>query len=288
MTAKGGLVCASCNTTYINDGAFPDLIVGGRFDDPPDSARSVYEERSNHFTAENFLLPLFARLAPRPRQILSLGCGNGADVDLLVDAGYEAVGIDCGNRAGAWPARRHAERFCLANGEHLPFEDATFDLAYCGCVFPHVGVDGDSDRVRPDYKAKRVAVATEMTRVLKPGGCVLVSSPNRWCPVDLFHGRTSASPLPRWNPPGSRFLLAPSDYREIFRSAGCDRFDLLSPAGYWGFLNRRNSWSGRLLVLPVQAMFGLLSLEQLRFLRGAPISPWLVMLMHKAKGVPDR
>jgi SAM-dependent methyltransferase len=267
---------------YSRVNGFADLIVGGRFDDEADDARSSYETTSNEYLTQNYLLPTFRRRLAgisKPR-ILSLGCGVGIDVDLLTEEGWDMAGIDCGNRTAEWPARHHRERLYLANGKALPFEDQTFDLVYCGCVFPHVGVDGDSNRVLPNYHQERLQIATEMTRVLKPGGSIMVSSPNRAFPLDLFHGRSETQPLPRWNPPTSRFLLSAGDYRSLFTEAGCSQFELQPVNGYWGFLRKGQNWKGRMITWPVRTVFNLVSTDALKFLRGSVINPWLVMMMR--------
>ena len=163
--------CIRCGSAYSRLNGFPDLIVGGRFDDEADEARSSYETSSNEYLTRNYLLPTFRRRLEgiRTPRLLSLGCGVGIDVDLLTEEGWDMAGIDCGNRTVEWPARLNRERLYLANGKALPFEDRTFDLVYCGCVFPHVGVDGDSNRVLADYREQRLQIAREMIRVLKPG-----------------------------------------------------------------------------------------------------------------------
>jgi SAM-dependent methyltransferase len=212
-------------------------------------------------------------------RILSVGCGIGVDVDLLTDAGFDVVGIDNGNRTRDWPKRRHTDRLYLANGKALPFESGTFDLVYCGCVFPHIGVEGDSNHVRPDYLCERLQLAREMTRVLKPGGSIMVSSPNRMFPLDLFHGRSHSQPFPRLNLPTNPFLLSASDYRRMFGQLGCDEFELLPVTGYWGFLRKGQTWKGRVIIWPVRMVFDLVSTETLKVLRGSVVNPWLVMMM---------
>lgn len=127
---------------------------------------------------------------------------------MLRDAGFDAVGIDNGNRTRVWSRRTHKNALLMANGMHLPFDDETFDVAFCGCVFPHVGVVGDSFKVSDRYWQDRLAVASEMTRVVKRGGSIFVSSPNRLFPVDLFHGRPIGSYKPPINPPWRPFLLS--------------------------------------------------------------------------------
>jgi hypothetical protein len=148
-------------------------------------------------------------------------------------------------------------------------------------VFPHVGVEGDTNRVRPDVWHQRAEIAAEITRVLRPNGHVMVSSPNRLFPVDLFHGRSPDQPFPRVNPPWNPFLLSASDYRRLFDRAGCGRARLLPVTKYWGFIRMKRRISGRMLALPVETLFRLVSTAGLRSLRGSPVNPWLVMMAQK-------
>jgi SAM-dependent methyltransferase len=275
--------CLACGAEFSYCDGFPDLIVGGRFDDADDAERSTYEEDSNDYLARHYLIPTLQRaLPPWRRRVLSLGCGTGVDVDLLAEAGFDIVGIDCGNRSATWPRRVERERLCLANGKHLPFETASFDAVYCGCVFPHVGVEGDSNRVRPDYATERLSIAREISRVLKPGGQVMASSPNRLFPIDIFHGRTPEQPLPRVNPPWNPFLLSAGDYRRMFDAAGCRRTRLLPVTGYWGFIRMKQRTRGRLLAFPVESIFKAVSSDALRWLRGSMVNPWIVVMAEKA------
>ena len=281
--APDRIACSGCGMTFDYRDGFPDLVVGGRFDDQLGDVQTRYEQQSNQWLAQQYLIPTLGRLLAgikRPR-VLSLGCGTGVDVDQLADHGFDIVGIDCGNRSNVWPHRAHRDRFCLANGMHLPFETGSFDAVYCGCVFPHVGVEGDSNRVAPDYLQQRRAIAKEMGRVLRTGGHAMVSSPNRLFPVDIFHGRSPDQPYPRLNPPWSPFLLSAHDYRQLFAAAGCGRTQLLPVKGYWGFIRMKEKLKGRLLAFPVESIFSLVSTPAGRVLRGSPVSPWLVMAAEK-------
>ncbi len=278
------IACLGCGEEFGYVNYIPDLIRGGRFADEYEPERNNYEVLANSDLITNYLLPLFRRLLgqqSRPPRVLSVGCGIGIDVDLLANAGFDIAGIDCGTRCRAWVEREQRHRLCHANGKHLPFEDNQFDIVYSGCVFPHVGVKGDSREVLPDYYAQRLAIAKEMSRVLHPTGFLLVSSPNRLFPLDIFHGRTVEHPYPYMNMPGNPFLLSASDYRTMFQEAGCSSFSLLPVAGYWGFINMKRSWKGRLLAFPVETVFRLVSVPSLAILRGSPISPWLVGLAQK-------
>jgi SAM-dependent methyltransferase len=276
--------CTGCGSAYQYRDGFPDLVVGGRFDDEDDPERSRGEELSNAWMAQAYLGPrLRALLAgiERPR-VLSLGCGTGVDIDLLAESGFDIVGVDCGNRSAVWPRRTQRQRLYLANGKHLPFPAASFDAVYCGCVFPHIGVEGDSTTVRPDYLAQRLQVAREIARVLRPGGHVMVSSPNRLCPVDLFHRPRADWRIPRLNPPWNPFLLSAGDYESLFAQAGCGGARLLPAHGYWGFITARRTLRGRLLSWPVDRLLRLLSTGLLAPLRGSAINPWLVVTMQRS------
>jgi SAM-dependent methyltransferase len=276
--------CLKCGRRYAYESGFPDLVIGERFEDEPNEELTAYEEECNLYTAQNYFLPLFKQLLGgqkrRPR-ILSLGCGTGADVDVIGAAGFSVMGIDCGARAAAWPNRVNKHSLLHANGKNLPFESGSFDAVYCGCVFPHVGTIGDSHKVRPTYAEERAQLALEMGRVLRPGGHIVVSSPNRNFPLDIFHGRTKENPFPRLNPPGDPFLLSFRDYRQLFQPAGCSALSLLPVKGYWGFVRRKRTLMGRLTMLPVDAIFRLVSTKMGAALRNTVVSPWIVVMGTK-------
>jgi SAM-dependent methyltransferase len=276
--------CRNCGRLYGYESGFPDLVIGDRFEDEPNDELTAYEEECNLYTAQNYFLPLFKQLLGgqkrRPR-ILSLGCGTGADVDVIGAAGFSVMGIDCGARAAAWPNRVNKHSLLHANGKNLPFENGSFDAVYCGCVFPHVGTIGDSHKVRPTYADERAQLALEMGRVLRPGGHIVVSSPNRNSLLDIFHGRTKENPLPRWNPPSDPFLLSFRDYRQLFKPADLSAFSLLPVKGYWGFVRRKRTFKGRLTMLPVDAIFRLVSTRMGAALRNSAISPWIVVMGTK-------
>jgi SAM-dependent methyltransferase len=281
------IACSTCGEHFDYRDGFADLIVGGRFDDDLGDLQTRYEEASNEWLSRQYLIPTLRRLLKgiaRPR-VLSLGCGTGVDIDLLAADGFDIIGIDCGNRSESWPRRVCRDRLCLANGKHLPFETASFDAVYCGCVFPHVGVEGDSNRVRVDYQDERLAIAREMGRVLKRGGHAMVSSPNRLFPLDIFHGRSPDQPYPRLNAPWDPFLLSAADYRRLFAAAGCQSTRLLPVKGYWGFIRMKQRAVGRLLAFPIETIFNAVSFEATRALRGSAVNPWLVMAAEKTHAI---
>jgi SAM-dependent methyltransferase len=256
---------------------FPNLIAGDRFEDELPDAELAFEEASSGATTRNFWIPLFQQVwrdEAAPPVILSLGCGVGTEVDELGMADITAAGIDCGNRVRLWARRRYPNRLLLANGLHLPFPDRSFDGVFCGCVFPHVGVRGDSYEVLPDYYRHRLRLACEIARVLKPNGRLFAANPNRLFPFDMFHKGQAGSLRPRWNSPRDPFLLSLRDLRELFAEAGFRSTRAIPPRHYWSFNRSQRTLKGRLLGLPVRALFRVNGFAPLR---SSFLAPWLVV-----------
>jgi SAM-dependent methyltransferase len=279
------ITCDVCDSQYgFCDDGRPDLIVGERYDDPTPIEALLSEEKTNASTTERYWLPLFRKLwpdPPTPPKILSIGCGVGTDVETLCDAGYIAVGVDCGKRVDFWSRRRYPNHLVRANANYLPFADGTFDGMFCGCVFPHVGVQGVTYNVTQDYYTRRLKLAREMTRALKPGGKIITCNPNRYFPFDIFHEHTAERfrmrPTFPWNP----LLLSLGDYEQLFRAAGCMRAEGLPVENYWGFNGASRSLKGRALSMPVRMLFWLASRERLSALRASFLNPWLIVLIEK-------
>jgi GT2 family glycosyltransferase/SAM-dependent methyltransferase len=108
------------------------------------------------------------RIAPEGpvRRVLEVG-GGRSGLAALMYPGAEVVTVDIDPRlAGQGPADA-ASAFVCADACRLPFADGGFDAVTLFDVLEHV----------PDDRA----AATEALRVVRPGGAVLVSTPNeRW------------------------------------------------------------------------------------------------------------
>ena len=97
----------------------------------------------------------------RPR-ILDVGCGTGANLLMLSKYG-DAEGVDVSEDALAFCRERGLDKVRLGAGEELPYEDGTFDLVTALDVVEHMDDD--------------LAGLSEMQRVLRPGGRVLIFVP---------------------------------------------------------------------------------------------------------------
>ncbi len=96
-------------------------------------------------------------------RILDVGCGAGQVVGALADAGYEAYGVDV-SEPNIERARKFSDRCQMYDGRHLPFPDEHFASVGALNVLEHV------EEPEP--------FITELVRVVRPEGRVLLSSPN--------------------------------------------------------------------------------------------------------------
>ena len=110
------IVCASCNAPFDYRDGFADLIVGGRFDDQLGDAQTRYEEQSNEWLADRYLVPTLTRMlagVTRPR-VLSLGCGTGVDIDRPSGRGVNIAIASASPTACTCPSKATASTRCIA------------------------------------------------------------------------------------------------------------------------------------------------------------------------------
>lgn len=178
------------------------------------------------------LAPVARRFAPAGGRALEVGCGYGRNlVALAAVPGLRVTGCDvmlgelrrARERVAALPAEARG-RVAIAQQEadRLPFKDGAFDLVVLWQVLEHVyGV-----------AAKRRLI-DECVRVLRPGGHVLIETPNQWFPVDYHDNNLPLAHwlLPRgarewatWKVRGTRYT--PSEYLSF---PGCERLLRESP-----------------------------------------------------------
>lgn len=138
-----------------------------------------------HFEKLHHLLQLVDFDAWRARAVLDVGCGAGVEVVRFARAGARTVGVDLSEQAVMLTRQNLSHQgldagLTVADGEDLPFPDATFDY-----VFAHGVIQ---------YAADDKRVVAECHRVLKPGGVVLFQVYNRISWLHLL-SRVMKTPL---------------------------------------------------------------------------------------------
>jgi SAM-dependent methyltransferase len=106
----------------------------------------------------------------RDRAVLEVGCGAAVDLARFARGGARATGVDVAASAIELARANFAQQglpgdFRVADGEQLPFADATFDLVYAHGVV--------------QYTPNPQRLVDECRRVLKPGGEAIFQVYNR-------------------------------------------------------------------------------------------------------------
>lgn len=148
---------------------------------------------------------LLARVAAGDR-VLDVGCGEGRFAAALLGAGAAVVAVDVAQE----PLRRARARVHGLDARLIdpqgawPFEDASFDVVWAGEVVEHV--------------ADTAAWLSELRRVLRSGGALLLSTPNVG-PVALLRAALSpAAFAARFDPLGDHLRFY--DRRTLTRLIG--------------------------------------------------------------------
>jgi ubiquinone/menaquinone biosynthesis C-methylase UbiE len=107
----------------------------------------------------------------RGERVLDIGCGNARDIARIAACGGHVIGVDISEGMVA-AARQEVERMGgneitlqVGDATRLDFPDASFDKVLCSEVIEHI----------PDAPQ----ALREMHRVLKPGGTLVLSTPNK-------------------------------------------------------------------------------------------------------------
>src|SRR2546430_2157093 len=111
---------------------------------------------------ESFLGPICRKLNTEQPRILDIGCGTGANLEMLSQFGT-AEGVDVSVEALAFCRERGLAKVRQGEAEHVPYEDCLFDLVTGLGVVDHLD-DG-------------VAGLKEVWRVLSPRGYALLVVP---------------------------------------------------------------------------------------------------------------
>ena len=123
------------------------------------------------------------------RILLDFGCGNGAQTLLFADDFPVVIGLDIGSgnlqRLGEDAGERGLDGRILPvqyDGKRIPLHESSVDCAVSFEVLEHV---------LDEQKA-----LTELQRVIRPGGLLAISVPNRWW---VFETHGADLPLLPWN-----------------------------------------------------------------------------------------
>lgn len=192
------LRCAPCGLRTLSPAPAPEQLVEP-FEDGS-GYEGAFDLRDDILKRHDRSLGTLERVVP-PGRLLDVGCGPGFLLEAARDRGWEAVGLDPSPFSVARAIRLGFE----AHGGRL--EDARLPAA----SFDAVGLLQVIEHVldpRPLLAACR--------RVLRPGGALLVATPN---PASLL-ARVKRERFNYWIPPLHCVWYTPGSLRRVLASAG--------------------------------------------------------------------
>ena len=142
----------------MNDGDKPLAFTGERF--IPGARGEIWIEHWHRYH--------FAAAFVAGKRVLDVACGEGYGAALLSRAAAHVTGIDLSSDAIAHARATYASpqvEFAEGSCARLPVADASVDVAVSFETLEHIG--------------EQEAFIDELARVLKPGGVVVLSCPNR-------------------------------------------------------------------------------------------------------------
>ena len=137
----------------------------------PVGSRGFFDDLDHyHFEKLHHLLRLVDFDGYRGRKVLEVGCGAGVDLARFARGGARVTGVDLAASAIELARANFSQQglqgeFHVADGEHLPFEDNTFDVVYAHGVV--------------QYTVNPQRLVDECRRVLKPDGLAVFQVYNR-------------------------------------------------------------------------------------------------------------
>lgn len=138
------------------------------------------------------------RFVPRPTpgkrvRALDIGCRDGYFSELLKRKGYQVDSVD------VEPKYKHAK--VLDANKRMPWPSKTFDLIWCSEVIEHL--------YNPRY------TLSEFRRILKPGGRLIITTPNSGCWIYGGLKMVGIPPHKAQNPDHKQFFKR-ADMKRLF------------------------------------------------------------------------
>jgi ubiquinone/menaquinone biosynthesis C-methylase UbiE len=143
-----------------------------------DATVDIFENPRREFHLDRYC---FAAKRVHGQRVLDCASGTGYGVRLLKEKGRTdaVIGVDVDVNAVAYAFKKHhieGTMFLCASGDRMPLPDACVDVITSFETIEHVPDDA--------------VLVSEFHRVLRPGGLLIISTPNQWpVTVSPFHLR---------------------------------------------------------------------------------------------------
>lgn len=203
-----------------------------------------------------------------PGKVLDVGCGSGGFLAAMARSGWAAYGVDFDEAAVA--AAQQRPGLVVTSGALLDqsYPDDQFDAVVLSNVIEHV----------PDP----LEVAAECRRILRPGGRLVMITPN----TDALGHRHFGADWRGLEPPRHLFLFNGSSIGRLARRAGFSTIDVFSSPGdreanlFMVEASQQHRVRRGLPKLPVVAA-ALARRERLLDVLGRRVGEWIVLVATK-------
>ena len=165
------------------------------------------ENRRGKAEKISYVLRNYSGLPLQNFSCLDLGCSNGLITLEIASLFGHVVGLDYDGQAVRMTPVEKRQEFLFIHGDAmcLPFPDQSFEAVICSQVYEHVPSD--------------LRLFAEIERILKPGGVVFFSGPNKVFPVEPHYYLPFLHWLPeKWADGYLRLLRKGSHFYERSRT----------------------------------------------------------------------
>ena len=157
--------------TMSREGQMPFYWMAGYYFQPGRTANdeAILKQNLQEVLVREYFLKAMGEIAGR--NVLDIGCAFGDYMAVIAEMGGHVSGIDLNAHAVQLGRDTFAKAglrgdFHAGDASALPFPDEHFDIIYSSDMFEHIS------------REVKQAVVKEIYRVLKPGGRVVIKTPN--------------------------------------------------------------------------------------------------------------
>jgi len=133
-----------------------------------ESFADEFDSKMNKYDIRKRIAVVFDELLPEDisgKKLLDAGCGTGWFSKRACERGAEVTSMDLGEKLLEKVAQKCDSKRIVGSVLEMPFEDNTFDIVVSSEVIEHV--------------TEPATAIYEMHRVLKPGGALVLTTPNK-------------------------------------------------------------------------------------------------------------
>jgi SAM-dependent methyltransferase len=167
------LRCAGCGRVFETDNGIPVLLPSSMLGDTEQRQHALYTAVAHEYddvfprhVAEHYIdkrTSLIKDLLPMGGLVLDVGCGTGQLGAAIASVGYDVFGVDLSASMVAKARQRGLVGTFAGVTTALPFAEGSFNLALTVATLHHL-----------ETPARVAATVSEMARVVKPGGFVVL------------------------------------------------------------------------------------------------------------------